>query len=493
MQKIDASIKLKELYHSIPLFSIHTMAFSDFESHLQGNDIHFTCERIPLCIVNGIRRFSMNSIPIGGFRDDPPSVLAPNRSITIQQNHTLLYNEMFVTRVAMVPIKQHMLPKIMTKWDTDKGVRTYYWDKPDEVPTCSLVVKSDGQQPGLLDVTTDMMDKKELFIKDLVLNTPILLHSLMFPYPDIDIPFAFTAKPVIGTGQENSSFTPVGTTGMRFLEDSARVASVKEAWMNRKARERASKGLTPLSADELAIMEKNFELLEQQRVYKQDSTGPTHIRLRVESLGSLPSKVIVLETMRMMAIHMCDLYHSIKETDIHQEQQVVIIHLGQVDHTIPQLLVECWKRLPIASTYSIPSYELDHPLKGNMRLHLRIVDTDKPIDKKVILENIHLCIGIIVDDLSYLISQWKQLSNQAQLAGTSGAQSAADMAPRSGVSSGASGETREHTVFSDPPTHWNWIESLPLSTTSLLPTSPSHPPRTRWTISPSLFRPGSGV
>jgi hypothetical protein len=103
-------------------------------------------------------------------------------------------------------------------------------------------------------VGDDEMDSNDLFVRDLTTNEPILLHSLMFPYPSIEVPFAFKARPVIGTGREHSSFTPVGTTGMRFVEDEERVEHVMKTWMETKAREREVKGLTPLSTAELDIM-----------------------------------------------------------------------------------------------------------------------------------------------------------------------------------------------------------------------------------------------
>lgn len=112
------------------------------------------------------------------------------------------------------------------------------------------------------------MDSKDVFVRDLTTGEAILLHSLMFPYPSVEVPFAFVAKPVIGTGKEHSSFTPVGTTGMRFVEDEDRVEHVLKTWMENKAREREEKGLTPLSTMELDIMKKNFMLLEKQRIYK---------------------------------------------------------------------------------------------------------------------------------------------------------------------------------------------------------------------------------
>lgn len=501
-KRIDGSITLECLYHFYTIstfmrikknwfswhFSFHihrklilqynlnkpyyinrrNMSFTDLEVHLNGNDIRFTCDRIPLVIVNGIRRFSMNAIPIAGFRDEPPAVLPPNRSITIEQNHTLLYNEMCVTRIAMLPIRQDALPHIMSRWNEDSKQREFDWERPDDVPTCSLEITNDDKEPGILDVTTDMMDRKELFVKDLVLDTPILLHSLMFPYPGIDIPFSFTATPVIGTGSENSSFTPVGTTGMRFLEDEDRVESVMRTWMDRKSRERESKGLTTLSTAELDVMRKNFLLLEKQRIYRQDASGPTHIRLRVESLGGLPSIAIVTETLRMMAAHVGDLYHTLDESSIHQEQTIVILELGKVDHTVAQLIVEAWKLIPMSAEYSLPSYELNHPLKGDMRIQLRIVDESKPVVRKTLLEALHLTIGIVVDDLSYLIHAWNTAS-ETQLAG-------------------ASASRRSHSTFADPPSHWNWIESLPLMKQSLLPTRGD---RSRWMIEPSLFRNGS--
>jgi hypothetical protein len=124
----------------------------------------------------------------------------------------------------------------MTKWDSDKQERVYYWERDDTVPKIHLEIKNEDQEPGLLDVTTEHMkssdDDKDFFVRDLVTDEPILIHSLMFPYPAIDVPFALNAVPVIGTGRQNSSFTPVGTTGMRFVEDESRVERVMARVLN---------------------------------------------------------------------------------------------------------------------------------------------------------------------------------------------------------------------------------------------------------------------
>lgn len=441
--------------------SVH---FTSFESKLDDYDISFVCKHIPLPIVNGIRRFSMNSIPIAGFRDDPPSVQEPHRSISIVQNHTLLYNEMLVTRISMLPLYQNKLPNILSKWDSEEGKRIYYWERPDEVPTVDFQITNKGQSPGLVDITTDSIsdDYKELFVKDLVTKDPILIHSLMFPYPSIDIPFAFRATPVIGTGRDNSSFTPVGTTGMRFVEDDTRVEQVMKTWMENKALERASKGLTPLSDQELEIMRKNFYLLEKQRIYKQDETGPTHIKLRVESLGSMKSTDIIRETLRMIALHMCDLNTTLEESNISQEQSTVIVQLGKVDHTVAQCMVEAWKLLPITEEYTLPSYDLTHPLKETMRFQLRMVNPSVPLDTKKILSTMRLCIGMVIDDISYLLNEWNSLSKPTG--------------------------SHNQTTFADPPEYWNWIESLPMTKVTLLK---NRPMRTKWTIDRSLYRDGS--
>jgi hypothetical protein len=348
--------------------------FTEVEEQLNGNDLFFVLQNVPLCIANGIRRFSMNSIPIAGFRDEPPSVAAPNRSITITQNHSLLYNEMIITRIAMLPIQQKAVPRIMSKWDPDTHTRKFYFERQDTLPIASFSIKSSDQKPGQYDITTknmdvtsesgDTMSPDDLFIHDLVTGEPILIHCLMFPYPSVDVPLAFTATPVIGTGRENSSFTPVGTTSMKFVEDEDRVEHVMKHWMDSKAKERESKGLAPLSTEEVDIMKRNFYLLEKQRIYKQDASGPSHIALRVESLGGLPSTHIMRETLRMIATHVNDLAHSIEESNITMPQQnLVEIAIGKVDHTVPQTIVECWKKMPFASQFGLPSYRLTHPLK----------------------------------------------------------------------------------------------------------------------------------
>lgn len=223
-----------------PVFTASHPHFHSIESRLDDYDVTLTTSHIPLCVVNGIRRFSMNGIPIGGFRDEAPSQTdTDTRSIIIETNHSLLYNEMLITRIAMIPIHQDKLPRIMTKWNPSESKRDYYFEREDELPTVSFTIESDSQEPGMKDITTDDIDAPDgFFVKDLVTHDPILIHSLMFPYPSVDVPLSFRATPVIGTGKENSSFTPVGTTGMRFIVDEERVPSVMESWIQRKLEER---------------------------------------------------------------------------------------------------------------------------------------------------------------------------------------------------------------------------------------------------------------
>lgn len=65
-----------------------------------------------------------------------------------------------------------------------------------------------------------------------------------------------------------------------------------------------------------------------------------------------------------------------------------------------------WKLLPIVEEYSLPSYELTHPLKETMRIHLRVVDSGTPVDRVKILESLSLAVGVAIDDISYLLSEW---------------------------------------------------------------------------------------
>lgn len=448
--------------------------FNEVEEQLDGYNLYFVLQNVPLCIANGIRRFTMNAIPIGGFRDEPPSVTGPNRSITINQNHSLLYNEMIVTRIAMLPIKQKALPRILSKWDDEEKVRKFYFERNDTIPVASFSIKSSDQKPGLYDITTKSIqvetleekkpiDTDALFVHDLVTGEPILLHCLMFPYPSVDVPLAFTARPVIGTGRENSSFTPVGTTSMRFVEDEERVEHVLKNWMNEKAKERTSKGLAPLSEEELDIMRKNFYLLEKQRIYKQDAHGPSHIALRIESLGSMKSKEIMRESLRMLATHSNDLSHTLKESFVTMPQQnLVEISIGKVDHTIPQCIVECWKKMPFATQFGLPSYRLTHPLKEEMILSFHLLDPTNVPKPSEVISHIKSCIAVIIDDISYLLEEFEGKTDMS--------------------------DTLTHSVSMDDPSRWKWMESIPPTEVSILP---KRPPRSTWKIAASLLRTGS--
>lgn len=449
-----------------------TKFFTNITNKLDGYDLRFTVEYVPLFLVNGIRRFSMNSIPIGGFRDEPPSVAKDKRSIAIHQNHTLLYNEMIVTRIAMIPIKQDKLPLIFTKWDSETNTRKYYWERQDTLPISNFTIKSSEQEPGKYDITTDDINvsftstdgvvqtipSKEFFVRDLVIDQPALIHCLMFPYPSIEIPFEFTATPTIGTGRENASYTPVGTTSMRFMEDEERVKLVFQDWMAQKKQERVDKGIPPLSEEELGVMERNFMLLEKQRIYKQDARGPTHFNMRIESIGSMKSCCILRESLKMMRLHNNDLYHSIKDTSIHfkDDNRSIEINLGSIDHTISQCLVETWKLMPISKTFSMPSYRLIHPLKETMIMTLVKSDSTQANDPKPILEGIHQAIAIIIDDISYLIQEIESMFPELD-----------------------GGRTCR---LMDSPPHYTWIETIPLTTLTHLP---GRPERSSWSYESS--------
>ena len=448
-----------------PVYSPSHQHFHSLSSKLNGFDVSLKTANVPLCIVNGIRRFSMNAIPIGGFRDEPPSHTdTDTRSIVIEKNNSLLYNEMLTTRIAMLPIQQSKLPRIVTRWDISEEKRIYFFERTDELPIVSFEIKSDSQAPGMKDITTDSIEAPDdFFVKDLITNEPILLHCLMFPYPSVDIPLAFKAKPVIGTGKDNSSFTPVGTTSMKFIVDEEKVPRVMEFWMNKKLDERKRKGLASLSEEEVESMKRNFLLLEKQRVYKQDATGPTDIQLRIESLGNLKSQQIIRETLRMMAVHTNDCWHTVKETNISQPSgEIYEISLGKVDHTVAQCIVDAWNQEPSCTERtSLPSYRITHPLKEEMILAVRMKDpTLKPSD---VLKMLHTCIAICVDDLSYLIDEFERFTE--------------------------SGRTPSHSLIGDSPDHWILEKTpIPLTTATILP---QRNPRTSWTIAPSLLRSGS--
>ena len=447
--------------------------FTDVSELLGGYDMKITTQHVPLCVVNGIRRFSMNSIPIAGFRDEPPSITdVDKRSIVISKNHSLLYNEMLVTRIAMLPLKQSVMPTIISKWDKDSKQRIHYFERTDNLPIATYEIKSESQAPGLKDVTTDdivvsagdeAVASKDFFVNDLTIDSPILLHCLMFPYPSVDVPLAFKGTPVIGTGRENSSFTPVGTTSMKFVVDESRVEDVMKSWMDKKLTERASKGLSALAPEEIENMKKNFMLLERQRVYKQNATGPTHIQLRVESIGSLSSKIIVRESLKMLAVHINDCWKSISESDISQPQKSIIeINLGKIDHTVAQCLVYAWNKMDdFKAKYTMPSYRLIHPLKETMILSLRIVNTSVAPQVKEIMSMLHTCIAICVDDISYLLNEYDTLIPSSH----------------------------SHTKIADSPDDWILNQStIPLVSQSILP---RRSPRTAWNIAAALLRSGS--
>ena len=138
-KKIDTSFETNILsYYTLNMATASTHShFHDLTETLNGNDLTFVTHHVPLCIVNGIRRYTMNAIPIAGFRDEPPALTDTDaRSIVIRSNNSLLYNEMLVTRIAMLPIHQSKVPRILSTWSSDTNQRDFRFERPDEIPIC---------------------------------------------------------------------------------------------------------------------------------------------------------------------------------------------------------------------------------------------------------------------------------------------------------------------------------------------------------------------
>ena len=118
----------------------------------------------------------------------------------------------------------------------------------------------------------DLPDLEHIVLPDFYTGDYIVLDILKSNSLDISRgeKLKVQATPTIGTGSQNAIYSPVGTVSFKFnIDDSDKINEIFLKNIEYKNSERLEKGLKIISEEEKVTLQKSFNLLDKERVYKE--------------------------------------------------------------------------------------------------------------------------------------------------------------------------------------------------------------------------------
>jgi len=384
-------------------------------------------DKLPVSLVNSLRRVLLSNIPIVTFDDTWDSNIE-NRFINILKNTSSLHNEFVSHRISLIPLNMHNDNlKIISKYDNIKALRTYKFKNIDNVPKFKLHIKNNNETRTL----KDTLDFIEITSNDFIVM-PSEDDDIIFPGIDTFIkPDPFTkdyipinilkpnileddqgeemeliAKPRPGIGLINSRYTPVGTVSYSFVTNDELAETIFVKKIEYENKERIGKGLSKYTESEIMSLKKSYNVLDKQRVYVKNKNGEaSRFNLRVESIGFLDSDQLIfdsIETLKLMLsdVKNCFVFENNSNNDliINTNNKIninesintlggYIFTLINENHTIGNLITEyskilyCFEEPLDYKLFNCVNYRMPHPLTEEIEINFTFIDSLTNIEK----------------------------------------------------------------------------------------------------------------
>ena len=374
----------------------------------------FELKNVTVPFANTIRRSLSTLCPTITFIDG-----LETNSIKVITNTGALHNEFLTHRLSLIPInidnsfaKKHL--KMATSYDPSKGKRIWEFLNSDTVPIFEINITdheslvANIHMNDIMDVTTDnikvLIDteeesgaNKKLFLKDPFTKDPVLITSLKTKLEksgDLE-KLHIQCWPVPNIGKYHTRNDPTGTVEYSFkLDDEDRINEVLGYKLEFLKKERVDNGLEPYTSDELSSMERNFHLLDKERVYITNTKGEAnHFNFTVESIGCMSSNQIIYNSIKTLKLYLEDIIESVSfkkirtskkkteykldkgfspklsihELNIENINKGCIIRLNDENHTLGGLLQSKLRAKyvseddDITKYLKIANYKMNHP------------------------------------------------------------------------------------------------------------------------------------
>ena len=294
-----------------------------------------------------------------------------------------------------------------TKFNEDTGKREYFFTDETSVPSFEIKAKNDSEaiplrdQKGLLNIKSSdfvikqgeqLLDTETFFNKDPFTDDYIVINKLKSNISnekegeEIDL----ICTPQIGLGRTHSRHDPTGTVTYSFeIDTEEKCNEVFNKKIDVLQKERTHKGLNELSEQEIHKLQRSFNLLDKQRVYKKDNNGePNHFKFSVESIGFINTIIIIVNSVKNLILNLTDVRAAftfeknskgiltlkvnkkIEISNIDNLHNGLCIKIKDENHTLGNLLQYYLRKDHRDSYLYICEYLMPHPTIENIEFRL---------------------------------------------------------------------------------------------------------------------------
>ena len=386
-------------------------------------------EDVPVSLTNAIRRIILSEIPNVAFYE---------KDINVLENKSELHNEFIAHRTSLLPIYRDPRFKIVSKINKTTGFRENVFDNESLVPvfvlnehnTDDFAIESHyrdifSNQFRVFQKNVKVLDKDEADEEGKVVEEVEDVQEL--DIADFFKPDYFTgehvhfyvlksnpndkmkgqklhleAHPTVGFAKKHASYSPVAGVAFKYEEDTEEMKDmIFKNTINQQNVERNTKGLTPLTENEIMQARRSFDRLDSARVYKQNRDGECNsISLTIESIGVYSPLQAFMDSLFVLELKLIDIMNGINITSdtitlnsqykFYFERNQAVIELIEQDHTIGNLITDYMKRIKVEhmtdfennknttlyktkeTLLEVATYRIEHPLQHILRFKMKM-------------------------------------------------------------------------------------------------------------------------
>jgi DNA-directed RNA polymerase subunit L len=378
---------------------------------------HFLLTNTSTTIANTLRRMILTETRSVGFRN---STQEGSGGIQIEKNTSVVFNEMIVHRLSLLPLGVRKLDDfdvarykcVLRVRNDEKGLISNHTIR--HVTARDFRVYEKQENGEFVDVGPEI--SAIMFPADPITGDTCLLLSLRpqwnpdQPPEEIDL----VAFPAIGTGRENMGFSPVSQCSFENTLDPDPVRQEKffSDWMSEFKKIDRADAVPPGT---LENYKKEWETMAKQRCFQVDEKNePNSFTFTVESVGIRSVSEIVAEGITA-TLHLLAPYRSVSaaSSDIliqpadSRMKGVDITFTGQ-EHTLGNLLQTVISDSLVGSLESpvtFVGYKVRHPLHREMTLRLGFREETEDMNTRV-YEIISAAANTLYDTFAKLAEEW---------------------------------------------------------------------------------------
>ena len=391
--------------------------------------VELVLEDVPVSLSNAIRRIILSEIPNVAFYE---------KDINILENKSELHNEFIAHRTSLLPIYRDPRFKIVSKINKTTGFRENVFDNESLVPvfvlnehnTDDFAIESHyrdifSNQFRVFQKSVKVLDKDEADEEGKVVEEVEDVQEL--DIADFFKPDYFTgehvhfyvlksnpndkmkgqklhleAHPTVGFAKKHASYSPIAGVAFKYEEDTEEMKDmIFQNTINQQNVERSTKGLAPLTENEIMQARRSFDRLDSARVYKQNRDGECNsISFTVESIGVYSPLQAFMDSLFVLELKLIDIMNGINITSdtitmnsqykFYFERNQAVIELTEQDHTIGNLITDYMKRIKVEhmtdfennknttlyktkeTLLEVATYRIEHPLQNILRFKMKM-------------------------------------------------------------------------------------------------------------------------